>query len=187
MSLKLITPASQPAVSLAEIKAHLRIDAALTDDDAALLAFAEAATLAAEQSTGRALMPQTWEITLDAFPPAFELTRVPAASVTSITYVDEDGSAQVLAPDQYLLDNADDFSPAYVIPAYAGSWPATRAQANAVRLRYVAGYPDQASVPVPIKNWIKLVVGVSDRSRDKPVEGLGYGDHMLDRYRLWIV
>lgn len=58
---------------------------------------AKAATEAAEQMTGRAIMPQTWELTLDAFPDALELTRVPVASVTSLKYFDATGTEQTLS------------------------------------------------------------------------------------------
>ena len=83
MALKLITTASALAVSLVEAKAHLRVDVA--DDDALITAYITAATEMAEQATGRAIMPQTWQLTLDAFPSALALTRTPVASISSLT------------------------------------------------------------------------------------------------------
>lgn len=189
MALKLITAATALAVSLVEAKAHLRID--VSDDDTLLTAMITAATEAAEQATGRAIMPQTWELTLDAFPESLELTRVPVASITSVTYVDLDGTDQTLSALLYSLDNADDFGPAYVVPAYGTEWPETRDEINAVQVRYAAGYADAAAVPESIKSWIKLQVGAMYENRESETVGvgkpiaLGFADRLLDRYKVW--
>ena len=184
MALKLITAASALAVSLADAKLHLRVDA--SDEDTLITAMITAATGMAQQKTNRAVMPQTWELTLDAFPSAFELTRLPAASVTSLKYVDENGTQQTLGSSLYTLDNASDYSPAYVVPAYATAWPASRGQANAVALRYVAGYADAASVPDDIKSWIKMQVTAMFENRSatdsKQSHALGFADRLLDPY-----
>lgn len=187
MALKLITPATDLAVSLAEAKLHLRVET--TDEDALITALIMAAAELAEQKTGRALMPQTWELTLDAFPDAFQLTRLPVASITSIKYWDTAGSQQTLGTGLYTLDNTDDYGPAYVVPVYGGSWPDTRGQINAVAVRYVAGYATAAAVPASIKAWIKLQVSAMYENRE--LEGsvqtyaLGFADCLLDRYKIW--
>ena len=145
MALKLITASTALAVTLAEAKAHLRVDS--SDEDTLITAMITSATETAEQITGRAIMPQTWELTLDAFPDALELTRVPAVSVTSIKYFDVAGVQQTLASNAYALDAADDFGFAYIVPAYDTGWPVTRDQINAVAVQYVAGYANAAGVP----------------------------------------
>ena len=189
MALKLITAATALAVSLVEAKAQIRMD--LSDDDTLITSDITTATEAAEQATGRAIMPQTWELTLDAFPAAIELTRVPVASVTSVTYADLDGVDQTLSALLYSLDNYDDFGPTFVVPAYGTEWPATRDQINAVKVRYVAGYANAAAVPESIKKWIKLQVGAMAENRaaetvgmGKPI-ALGFADRLLDRYKVW--
>jgi uncharacterized phiE125 gp8 family phage protein len=189
MALKLITPAVALAVSLAEAKLHLRADEA--GDDTLITALITSATEQAEQATGRAIMLQTWELTLDAFPEALQLTRVPAASITSLKYTDDTGVVRTLDGSLYALDNADDYGHAYVVPAYAASWPDTRDQINAVALRYVAGYADATAVPESIKAWIKLMVGAMYESREAETVGsgsaikLGFADRLLDRYKVW--
>lgn len=184
MALKLITAATDLAVSLVEAKAHLKVDA--SDEDTLITALITAATERAEQITGRALLPQTWELTLDAFPSAFELTRVPATSITSLKYVDLAGTQQTLSSTLYALDAADDYGFAYVVPAVGSSWPATREQINAVALRYVAGYAAANVVPESIKAWIKLQVGAmyENRQAEGAVQtyALGFADRLLDRY-----
>lgn len=186
MALKLITAATVLAVDLVSAKAHLRIDS--VDDNTLITAMITAATEAAEQMTGRALMAQTWEVTLDAFPDAVELTRVPVQSITSVTYADSTGSATVLAAPLYALDNADDFGFSYVVPVYADVWPDTRDEINAVKVRYVAGYASAADVPQAIKQWILLQVGAMHANREAEsigagqVQKLGFADALLSRY-----
>ena len=66
MTLKLITaPAAEP-VLLADAKLHLRVDH-IADDDL-ITSLITAAREAAEHLTGRALITQTWERVLGAFP-----------------------------------------------------------------------------------------------------------------------
>ena len=81
MALKRITAPTLLVVSLVEAKAHLRVD--VSDDDDLITACIHSATALAEQYTNRAIAPQTWELTLDAFPTAFELTRTPVTSTRS--------------------------------------------------------------------------------------------------------
>lgn len=189
MALKLITPASTYPVTLAEAKAHLHIDT--TDSDSEINSFIYAATEYAEQITGRALITQTWELTLDAFPDAFYLTRVPVQSITSVKYYDTDGTEQTLSSTLYSLDNADDFGPAYVVPAYGTVWPPTLNQANAVRVRYVAGYANAAAVPESIKQWIKLQIGSQDFNRAGEILATSgkvefkFADSLVDRFRVY--
>src|SRR4030067_860491 len=84
-----------------------------------------------------ALITQTWELYLDAFP-AWEI-RVPKPtlqSITSIVYTDTDGILQTLAGSMYLVDNKSE--PGRITPAFGEVWPVTRAQINAVIVRFVA-------------------------------------------------
>lgn len=188
MALKLINgPASEP-VTLTEAKAHLRVDG--TDDDTYITALIVAAREGAENMTRRALMTQTWELTLDAFPDAFELIRVPVQSVTSITYDDPDGISTVLSSSLYSLDNADDAGLAYVVPAYNTTWPSTQDSINAVKLRYVSGYANAASVPQQIKSWMLLRVGLLYEHRESviagvPIAKVPYIDSLLDSCTVW--
>lgn len=191
MALKLITPATALAVSLADAKVHLRIDADQTAEDTLVTALILAATEAAEQATQRAIMQQVWEITLDAFPTAFTLPRVPVVSVTSIKYYDLAGVQQTLSSALYTLDTGNEYGPASVAPVYGGIWPAARDQLNTVTLRFAAGYADAASVPASIAAWIKLMVGSMYENREGEriergsVLSLGFADRLLDRYRIW--
>lgn len=186
--LTLKTPATDLAVSLAEAKAHCKIEVA--DDDALIDLYIRAATEVAEQRTGRSLMPQTWLKTLDAFPcGAILLPRIPVASVVSVKYTDTTGVEVTLGTGNYLLTATDDYGPAQLEAAYGTAWPATRSQTGAVRVEYSAGYPAAANVPHAIRSWILLQVAAMYENRE--VEGgvqtfvLGFADRLLDRAKVW--
>lgn len=188
MPAKLITAPSVEPISLTDAKAHLYVFH--NDDDALIGALVVAARADAERRLGRALINQTWELSLDAFPDEIELPYPPLVSVTSIKYLDSNGVDQVLDPSQYLVDA--DSAPGAVVPAYGASWPPIRAQRNTVRARYVAGYgADGTSVPAPIKQWILLRIGALYENRESSVSGQaiqdaprGFADALLDSYRV---
>lgn len=186
MPLKLITAPDELAVDLNDAKLHLRVDQ--STEDSLISALIQSATSMAEQKTGRAIMPQTWELTLDSFPDAFELTCIPVVSVSSVKYINTAGEQVTLDSALYALDTADDFSPARIIPAYGATWPATCEQANAVTVRYVAGY---AEVPEAIRTWIKLMTGSMYVNREsESISGgsliaMGFADRLLDRFKVW--
>lgn len=167
MPAKLITaPASEP-VTLAEAKLHLRVDLASTVEDELIGALIVAARQGAEQMTGRALMLQTWELALDAFDAAVFLQRPPLVSITSVTYLDVAGASQTLAPTAYVLDSYSE--PARLTPAANTCWPETLKQANAVTIRFQAGYADSDSVPQEIKSWMLLRIGALYANRESIV------------------
>lgn len=188
MNLTLITAPTVAAVSLVEAKAHLRV----TDsgDDTLIAAMVQAATEAAEQMTGRALMTQTWQAACDAMPDAFTLTRVPVQSVTSVTYLDADGVVQTLSALLYQLSKSEQGF-ASIVPAYNAVWPESRGDVDGVKVRYVAGYADAASVPQSIKSWILLQTGAMYENRESEVVGngsavkLGFADRLLDRFKVY--
>ena len=190
MALKLITAATTYPVTLAEAKLHCKVDAA--DDDALITAMITAATEMAEQQLGRALMTQTWELTLDSFPAAFELTRVPVQSVTSVKYYDTTGTLQTLSNLLYSVDTADGDGYAYVTPAYNTDWPESREQINAVVVRFVSGYASAAEVPESIKSWVKLMISAMYENREAESQSMRaagtlkmqFVDRLLDRYRV---
>lgn len=148
MALKLITAATELPVTLATMKTALRIDG--SERDAEITWAMHGAAAIASHEGGKQIMRQTYELALDAFPDAIELTRVPVASITSVTYSDSAGVQTVLSSALYALDDADAYGFAYVVPAFGESWPATRAEINAVKVRYVAGYAATAADVTPV-------------------------------------
>ena len=148
-------PAATP-VSLAEAKAHCRIDH--TDDDALITAMIAAAVSELDGwsgALGRALVTQTWSQSFDGFPLRLRLP-LRAASIASLTYVDADGDTQTLACDQYALRR--DALGSFVEPAYDVNWPTVRSQAASVTVSFVCGSA-AADVDGAIKAALLLRVG----------------------------
>jgi len=154
-ALKLYAAPVVEPLTLAEARAACRIEDVVHDADDMLLGLIYAATRAAEGYTRRALITQTWDLTLDFFPEwVIYIPKPTLQSITSITYVDENGVTQTLATDQYMIDVNSE--PARITPAWGTVWPSTRWQMNAVTIRFVAGYGLAAAVPEGIKSWMKI-------------------------------
>lgn len=184
MRLRLFTPPSELPLTLAEAKAHLRETE--SDQDTQIEAFLKGAVSQLDGRDGvlgRALCTQTWDMLLDAFPAgdAIEIPLPPLQSVTSVTYVDQDGATQTMPSADYIVDTAS--QPGVIVLAYGKSWPYARAQRNAVTIRFIAGYGAAAAVPPAIKDAIKLMVG--DRHKDR--EGAGFNaaaDNLLFQFKV---
>jgi len=157
MSLKRITQPSSEPVLLADVKAQLSIATADTLVDAIITRRITEARQWAENFMGRTIMPSNWEVVLDQFPQEIELFYPPATAIVSITYIDTASVTQTMDAADYYLD--EDAVPNWVLPAYGEQWPDTLDTANAVRVRYTAGYDDAASVPGQIKEAIMLTIG----------------------------
>src|SRR5262245_4977660 len=101
-------PPNLDALLLPDFKADLRIDG--TSEDALLLTMLAAArrSLEGREGTlGRALLTQTWDWTLDAWPSCPEPLAVPLAplqSVTSIKLRDSAGAVTTVDPTTYQVD-----------------------------------------------------------------------------------
>lgn len=159
-----------------------------TTGDPYLSALIISARQFAEQELGRKLITQTLDAYFDKFPEEFRLP--PLDSVTSITYVDEDGATQTLAADQYHVDKYT--VPARITNAYGCDWPKTRAQSNAVTVRFSAGYGSANDVPVGIKQWMLMRIATLYENRAEiTIDGRGFiqlpvsfVDCLLDPYRV---
>lgn len=159
MNLTLITPPAIEPVSLDEAKLHLRVDG--QDEDDLLSAYLTAAREVCELESRRAFITQTWEMALESWPvhPWIELLRPPLQSVLSVKYTDSLGAEQTMASDDYLVGPAT--TPGRIWLGYGKSWPSTTLQPGAaIRVRYVAGYGDDAaSVPQRYRQAILLLLG----------------------------
>jgi uncharacterized phiE125 gp8 family phage protein len=192
MPIKLVTAPTTYPVTLAEAKLHCRVDT--SDDDALITALITAATEMAEQKTGRAIMQQTWDLTLDEFADTLELTRVPVQTVTHVKYYDTDAVQQTLSSALYAVSTADDFAFGKITPLPGTEWPAIYNQPDAVTVRYVSGYANAAAVPEGIKQWVKLMISTmydnretesySSRAVSTTVQ-MSFVDRLLDRYNVY--
>ncbi len=151
MSERLITPPAELPISIEAARRAARTTSPALDDELR----DKVAGIAddAEHATRRAFVHQTWELTLDGFPPEIKLLHPPIVSIVHVKFVDVDGVQQTLDPQDYRLDNKSE--PGWLKPALGRAWPATLKDINAVEVQYVAGYgPDYTSVPPAIRDYI---------------------------------
>jgi uncharacterized phiE125 gp8 family phage protein len=169
MSLSLVTPPSALPFSLSDAQLHLRVDG---DDDSDLIQALQAAvTERCEAETQRALITQTWDWVLDAFPAAtyLELPKPPLQSVTFIRYVDMAGVTQTWSPSLYLVQ-----APAgpratrgRIALPFSGIWPIALPQMGAVTIRFVCGYgAAQDDIPASLLAAMKLDLGTLYENRE---------------------
>lgn len=150
MALKLVTPPSTDPITLAEAKAHLNVN--FTNDDALIAKYIRAAHMSIVYDLGRTLSPATWDLVYDSWPTdndpegGIQIPMPPLISVESVNYIDPTTELEVpLAQSGYEVDTISDMG--FVVPASTG-WPLIFETINAVRIRFIAGYPDMDSPPV---------------------------------------
>jgi uncharacterized phiE125 gp8 family phage protein len=165
-------------VTLAEAKAHLRVD--FDDDDgliSGLVAAAAGYLDGPDGILGRALLPQTLALTLADAPPGDTwLPCGPVTSVTSVTYYDLDNAPQTFSDSDYSLIEGIDT----VTLEPLATWPSTFARLDAFTITYEAG---DSTVPAAIRQAALLLVGLwyeqREAATDKSFAALPMGVRML--------
>lgn len=180
-------PASEP-ITLAEAKAHLRLE--VGDDDAAVTTAIKAARQWAEQYLWRGIVTQTWELLRDGFPceDHFELPKGNLGTVSFVKYLASvGGSLQTMDSSAYLVDSATE--PGLILLPFGSVWPTTADQWNSVQVQYTVGWA-VADVPAPIKQALLLLVSQMYEHRTPEVTGAIVSpiefavDALLHPYRL---
>lgn len=167
MSSLLLTPPAGEPVTLADVKAFLRVETG--DEDDIIAALTTSARMHVEAHTRRALMTQTWRLARDTWPEEGRIAVVPAPlqSLAAARVYDADGTVQSIDAQVFVLDLAGSslvFTP--------WSLPAPGRAAAGIELDVVVGYGDGSAVPEPLKQAIRLLVAhwyehralVTDRS-----------------------
>ena len=167
-SILLDGPAVEP-VSLAEAKAHLRVEHG--DDDDVIAALIAGARVHVEAQTRRALITQTWRLTRDAWPANGRLAVLPAplrALVAARVYK-SDGTALAIDTDAFAIDKVS--APA-VLTYASGAPPAPGRIAGGIELDIEAGYGDAASdVPEPLRQVIRVLAAHWSENRGLIAQG----------------
>lgn len=159
--LVLHTAATEPLLTIADVKAHCRVDHDDDDDTfEELIATATSHLDGYEGILGRALVSQVWDYHLPCFAMTGHLRRIPLPltpliSVDQISYVDMNGEDQILSPADYVVL---DGRLAAVEPQYGKTWPSTRRQSRAATIRYTCGYGAAAAVPASLRSAARLIV-----------------------------
>jgi uncharacterized phiE125 gp8 family phage protein len=166
-------------ISLADARLQCRVDTwgspPQNPEDGLLQQYVEAATEELDGINGwlnRALVTQTWLLTLNCFPGRpIKMPLPPLQSITSIKYDDADGVEQTMDSADYRV--ITDTDPGFVQPI--DSWPSTKDQLGAVRIVYVAGYGDPEDVPEIIQQYVRMRVGQYYDSRALSQSGVAGG------------
>lgn len=185
------TGASFTVPSTTDLKTHFRVTDTNSDDYIAALSSAVMTHL--EAVTGRAIGSRKYTWTLDSFPCSWVLyvPKPPLQSVTSITYIDTDGSTDTWGSTYYTVDTAS--VPARITPAYQETWPITRDVPNAVTIVFTAGYTSSGQVPTDLIHAGKFIAGhlwvnrqdvVANPMGLSPVEMPRNSDWLLAKYQV---
>ena len=155
-------PAVEP-VTLAEAKAHLRVDVA--DDDALISAIIRSAREFCEEYLDRTLVHTQWTMRFDRFPPSsltpVELPRPPmatagTATATVLTYTLETQGTATMSTASYRVDRNS--TPGTIKPLYAQTWPPHLMDDNTISVTWWGGYgADGTSVPAAIRSAMLML------------------------------
>jgi uncharacterized phiE125 gp8 family phage protein len=181
MALNLITaPTAKPLIPT-DVGDQIRAD--ITDESMLIDLYISAITAKAESYIKRALITQTWELSLDMFPinqsrfiasqriNGIALPMSPVQSIVSVKYIDINGTEQTLASMEYSLTGDD---PNVLVSGYNKFWPDYRMQPGAIKIRYTAGYGNEATdIPEGIRAWILMNVASLYENRESVVIGKG--------------
>lgn len=195
-SYELITPPATEPVTVAEAKAHARIE---TDaDDTLLGTYITGARELVEKLTGRALITQTWKLVLDAWPgdrndewfdgvkeapiTAFEsstidIRKAKFIAVSSVATLDESDVSTTYASSNYYTTKIGGGAFGRLVKKQGAVWPTivNRSQ-GAIVITFTAGYGAAASdVPIGLRQAIKDIVASWYENRETAADvGSGY-------------
>lgn len=144
-------------ITVAEAKAHLRIDG--SEEDALIASLIITSRLHIEAALGLALVAQSWSYFIDRWPRsrAVVLPLKPIQSISQVRVWAADGSAQTLPATSYLLDGLG--SPPRLVWHGAASAPVPGRVANGIEIGLEAGYGAAAAdVPAPLRQALLLLV-----------------------------
>lgn len=166
MALTLIAGPLMEPVTLAQAKAHLRVDT--MEEDILISSLILTSRLHIEAALGLALITQTWQLTLNDWPKgnAIPLPLHPVSAVVAVRTIDAGGTVTTLAPSAAILDQGP---PARVVNT-SQLWPSVPAAANGIAVTFTAGFgPAAEDVPQPVRQALLLLVAHWYEHRD-PVE-----------------
>jgi len=191
-----IRTASKVLLAPCEFGTSILCNEGETAEDDLLTALITAARDYVETFTRRALITQTWDMYLDAFPSDKDYIELPfgnLASVTHIKYTDCDGTeTTMVVTTDYLVETNGDGHGRIVLP-YGESWPSSVLYpSNPIVIRFVCGYGALAStVPRGIVTAIKMICADLWSNREAQTQDQrSYQvnksvDAILWPYRLW--
>lgn len=180
MGLIIVTQPTEEPLTIEQCRTHLRVEPYQVDsdgvgthpDDGIIMAMQAAAREYCEAFTGLSLAEKTYEFALDEFPAwEIEIPMPPVVEIVSVTYADDEGAVNTINPSDYVIDRYQ--KPSWLLPAAGVDWPKAGTFANAVKIRYSAGYgngSDNETLPYALRAAILLVLGHLYANREDATE-----------------
>jgi uncharacterized phiE125 gp8 family phage protein len=151
--IRTVDPSAEP-VTLAEVKAHLRLDHGSEDD--LLIGLIRAAREDVERTAGLALLDQAWRLVLDKWPRngCVAVMRHPIREILSVTAYGSEGEASVMNPASYQADTVS--RPARL---HFDAPPGALRAINGIEIDFTAGFGEAGTdVPDLLRRAILLLV-----------------------------
>lgn len=214
--LVIVTPPASEPITLAQALAHIReVSDSGGEIDTYVTALITAARQWCEAVLRRALLTQTWKLSLNGWPGHYiKLPNPPLQSVTSVSYRDSAGVVQTMAAAAFDPAVANSYNvninvePGRIVLPYSGIWPTDILMPGAaIEITYVAGFKllaDQSSPPTgqtfeywegyhPVRHAIKMIIGywyenrIPGASEFASTQGkeLLAAEILLQPYRVW--
>jgi len=171
-------PDNDDVLTLADAKAHLRVDG--NEEDALIEGYVAAAIAnlnGRDGWLGRALGEQAWELRLSSFSGnAIEVPLPPLIEVEGVSYYDTNNMLQTLPSSTYDVIGIGGFGKARIVLKAGRSWPGIASGDENIMVRFRAGYltadaTPQPNVPAPIVTAIKRMVGDLYENRQTIADG----------------
>lgn len=164
---------SDVPVTLADIKADLRIQHAAEDELLHSLISAAADFLDAPNGAiGKALISQEWEVSVPCFDrhERIELPITPVMDLLSVQYYDADNNSQTMDVADFYLLGSEDW--AYIEAKPDVTVPGVYDRADAITVTFKAGFgANESAVPGSIKQAMRLMVAHWYENRSAVVIG----------------
>jgi len=184
-------PASEP-VTVDELKLHARLDAPY-EGDGYLEALISSARDFISRRTGRALITETWKLTLDVWPcagegsddwwdgireapitileaPEIEIRKAPFLAVTKVATLDEAGAETEWDSANYYAAAEHGFG--RLIKRRGAVWPVLQRDRAGIVITFTAGYGSNASdVPMGLRQAVKMLAAHWYENREPATPG----------------
>ena len=183
------TAPTEKALSVAEVRTHLKISA--TTEDTYLGNLIDVATEMVQNYTSQVIMTQTIDLHLPYFLNRIDINRCPVSTLVHVKYYDSDNSLQTLDSTNYTanigVNDSIDQSPipTSIIPAENITYPDTYPRMDAVEIRFEAGADGDQNVPEVIRQAMLLIIGQLYLNRTDMVYKMPVlSEYLLNPYRL---
>ncbi|MGI9425185.1 MAG: head-tail connector protein [Hyphomicrobiaceae bacterium] len=164
MALKLVNGPAIEAITVTEVKEHMRVDH--SEEDTLIASYIATSRLHIETALGLSLITQHWTWFADCWPfnGIVEVPLRPLQSVSEIRLRDGDDSLQVIDPVVYAVDT---ISEPPRIASRTGYWPTPNAELNGIEIDLKTGFGDAANdVPADIRQALLLLTTHWFENRD---------------------